>query len=56
VRKADGGLDAFLAASRVGPGGRVIGVDGTLEMVQRANETAKESNVENFEFRHAPIR
>ena len=34
------GLDAFLAACRVGATGRVIGVDVTLEMVKRANETA----------------
>jgi len=50
-----GGLDAFLAARRVGPTGRVIGVDVTLEMVKRANETAKRSNFANVEFRHAPI-
>jgi len=50
-----GGLDAFLAARRVGPTGRVIGVDVTLEMVKRANENAKKSNLANVEFRHAPI-
>jgi SAM-dependent methyltransferase len=50
-----GGLDAFLAARRVGPTGRVIGVDVTLEMVKRANEAAEKSRIANVEFRHAPI-
>ncbi len=50
-----GGLDALLAAARVGPVGRVIGVDVTLEMVKRANENARKSNLANVEFRHAPI-
>ena len=50
-----GGLDAFLAARRVGPTGRVIGVDATLEMVKRANETAEKSKLANVEFKRAPI-
>src|SRR5512143_295076 len=50
-----GGLDAFLAAREVGPTGRVIGVDTTLEMVERANETAKKSKLVNVAFKHAPI-
>jgi len=50
-----GGLDAFLAARRVGPTGRVIGVDATLEMVKRANETAEKSKLANVVFKHAPI-
>lgn len=50
-----GGLDAFLAARQVGATGRVIGVDVTLEMVTRANETAKESHMANVEFRHSSI-
>ena len=37
-----GGLDAFLAARWVGPTGRVIGVDATLEMLKRANEARRE--------------
>jgi len=49
------GLDAFLAARQVGPTGRVIGVDATLEMVKRANETAEKSTIANGEFRHAQI-
>ncbi|HOB98855.1 MAG TPA: methyltransferase domain-containing protein [Verrucomicrobiota bacterium] len=50
-----GGLDAFLAARRVGPTGRVIGVDATPEMVKRANATAEKSSIANVEFRYAPI-
>ncbi len=50
-----GGLDAFLAAQRVGLTGRVIGVDVTPEMVKRANENAGKTSLENVEFKHAPI-
>ncbi|MDD4869159.1 MAG: methyltransferase domain-containing protein [Kiritimatiellae bacterium] len=50
-----GGLDAFLAAQRVGPAGRVIGVDMTREMVKKANENAEKAGLENIEFKHAPI-
>jgi len=49
------GLDAFLAARQVGPTGRVIGVDMSLEMVERGNATAKKADLENVEFRQAPI-
>lgn len=35
-----GGLDAFVAAAWVGPGGEVVGVDMTPEMVERAREAA----------------
>lgn len=46
-----GGLDAFLAAERVGPGGRVIGVDMTTEMLERARTSAQRNGVQNVEFR-----
>src|SRR5512133_1434034 len=36
-----GGLDVFLAASKVGPKGRAIGIDMTPEMVARAKKNAK---------------
>ena len=46
-----GGLDCFIAASKVGPTGRVIGVDMTPEMLDRARRTASERGVDNVEFR-----
>jgi SAM-dependent methyltransferase len=49
------GFDAFLSAMRVGPEGRVIGVDMTLEMVERAKDNAKKLNVRNVDFRHGDI-
>ncbi|MFA6001106.1 MAG: arsenite methyltransferase [Thermoleophilia bacterium] len=45
------GFDCFLAADRVGPGGRIIGIDMTPEMIGRAKENAAKSNVSNVEFR-----
>ena len=45
------GLDVFLAASTVGKNGRVIGVDMTAAMIERARENAKRGNYENVEFR-----
>ncbi len=49
------GFDCFLAATRVGPGGRVIGVDMTPEMVQKAKWNAKKYKIENVEFRLGEI-
>jgi arsenite methyltransferase len=46
-----GGMDSFLAASRVGPSGKVIGVDMTLEMLERARATASKAGILNVEFR-----
>lgn len=46
-----GGLDAFLAAGKVGPGGRVIGVDMTPAMLERARESARRNGIANVEFR-----
>lgn len=45
-----GGFDCFLAANAVGPGSRVIGVDMTLGMVNKARENAEKSRIENVEF------
>jgi len=54
------GVDCFLAASKVGPSGRVIGVDMTPEMVSRARDLARSSGRTNVEFRlgeieHLPV-
>jgi arsenite methyltransferase len=49
------GFDSFLAANKVGPEGRVIGVDMTLDMIQRAEENAQKGSYTNVEFRHGEI-
>jgi SAM-dependent methyltransferase len=49
------GFDCFLAASRVGGGGRVIGVDMTPEMVEKARSNAVKGNYTNVEFRIGEI-
>jgi arsenite methyltransferase len=49
------GFDCFLAADQVGPGGKVIGVDMTPEMIQKACENAQKGNHENVEFRLGEI-
>ena len=50
-----GGIDCFLAARQVGPRGRVIGVDMTPEMIDRARENARNSGAKNVEFRLGEI-
>lgn len=49
------GLDCFLAAARVGPQGRVIGVDMTPEMIERAQANARRGGFHNVEFRLGDI-
>ena len=49
------GFDCFLAASRVGNRGRVIGVDMTPEMLEKARENARKGNYANVEFRLGEI-
>lgn len=44
------GIDCFLAAKKVGPTGKVIGVDMTPEMIALARENAKKLNITNVEF------
>lgn len=50
-----GGLDVFLAARRVGPSGRSIGVDMTPEMLALARQNAARSGLSNVEFHLASI-
>ena len=45
-----GGLDVFLAARKVGPTGRAIGVDMTPEMLERARAGARRAGLSNVEF------
>ena len=49
------GLDCFFAAKKVGETGKVIGVDMTPEMIERARSSAKRLNLENVEFRQGYI-
>jgi len=50
-----GGIDVFLAAKKVGPEGKVIGVDMTQEMVERAKASALKNGYANVEFRLGEI-
>ena len=49
------GFDCFLAAGRVGNKGRVIGVDMTPEMLEKARDNARKGNYGNVEFRLGEI-
>jgi len=49
------GFDAFLAARKVGKKGKVIGVDMTDEMLEKARENAKRGGFNNVEFRKGDI-
>lgn len=49
------GFDCFLAARAVGPTGRVIGVDMTHEMLQRARDNARRGGYTQVEFRLGEI-
>ena len=55
-----GGFDCFLAAQAVGPAGRVLGVNMTPEMVEKARGNAERNGTEHVEFRlgeieHLPV-
>jgi len=52
---AGAGFDCFLAASKVGANGKVIGVDMTPEMIEKARDNAKKTGVKNVEFRLGEI-
>jgi SAM-dependent methyltransferase len=49
------GIDAFLAARQVGPTGRVIGVDMTPAMLERARGAAERNGFTNVEFREGRL-
>lgn len=49
------GLDCFLAAKKVGPSGKVIGVDMTDEMLEKARANAKKHGFINVDFRKGYI-
>jgi arsenite methyltransferase len=44
------GIDCFIAAKKVGPSGKVIGLDMTDEMIETARKNAKEGGYDNVEF------
>jgi len=52
---AGGGIDCFLAAKRVGDKGKVIGVDMTPEMIDKARKNARKGDYRNVEFRLGEI-
>jgi ubiquinone/menaquinone biosynthesis C-methylase UbiE len=49
------GFDCFLASSKVGPEGKVIGIDMTAEMLDTARENARKGGYTNVEFRLGEI-
>lgn len=49
------GIDTFLAAKKVGPMGRVIGLDMTPEMLARARANQKIIGLDNVEFREGKM-
>ena len=49
------GMDSLLAARRVGPSGKVVGVDLCPEMVEKARRNAGLLGLRNAEFLHAGI-
>src|SRR4051812_29409065 len=50
-----GGLDVFLAAGKVGPTGKAIGIDMTPEMLALARTNAANAGLTNVEFYEAKI-
>lgn len=54
------GFDCFIASHKVGPTGKVIGVDMTTKMLDRAQDNARKGSYNNVEFRlgqieHLPV-
>ncbi|HBI42307.1 MAG TPA: SAM-dependent methyltransferase [Planctomycetales bacterium] len=50
-----GGLDVLLAAAKVGPTGKAIGIDMTPQMLELARRNAEKAGVKNVEFHYATI-
>lgn len=50
-----GGIDVFLAAKKVGPAGRAIGIDMTEEMLEKATKNAEKAGLKNVEFKLGDI-
>ena len=49
------GIDVFLSANKVGQSGKVVGIDMTDEMLEKARRNAKENGYTNVEFRKGDI-
>jgi arsenite methyltransferase len=49
------GIDVFLSANKVGHSGKVIGIDMTDEMLEKARGNAKDNGYKNVEFRKGDI-
>jgi len=49
------GIDTFIAAKKVGPAGRVIGLDMTAEMLERARANQQILGLTNVEFREGKM-
>ncbi|WGI18111.1 arsenite methyltransferase [Methanonatronarchaeum sp. AMET-Sl] len=49
------GIDVFLAAEKIGSEGRVVGLDSSKEMVQKASKIAEENHYKNVSFEHGEM-
>jgi arsenite methyltransferase len=49
------GMDVFFAADRVGPDGRVIGVDFSTEQLEKARGIARDRSIDHVELRQGRI-
>lgn len=49
------GIDVFLSANKVSKSGKVIGIDMTDEMLEKARKNASDGNYTNVEFRKGDI-
>ena len=52
---AGAGFDCFLASTRVGTSGKIIGVDITSEMVEKARTNARKGGYANIDFRQGDL-